>query len=101
MVVADAGAAAAAAAAGIEVVAAVRVPAADSKEVEGTAAGMVARSEDEMVVVLAREGETVAVVAVETVVEAEAAAWLVELVELVLETGKAESASSWADVGYV
>lgn len=95
MVVADAGAAAAAA---IEVVVAVRVPAADSKEVEGTAAGMVARSEDEMVVVLAREGETVAVVAVETVVEAEAAAWLVELV---LETGMAESASSWADVGYV
>lgn len=97
MVVADAGAAAAAAA-GIELVVAVRVPAADSKEVEGTAAGMVARSEDEMVVVLAREGETVAVVAVETVVEAEAAAWLVELV---LETGMAESASSWADVGYV
>lgn len=96
MVVADAGAAAAAA--GIELVVAVRVPAADSKEVEGTAAGMVARSEDEMVVVLAREGETVAVVAVETVVEAEAAAWLVELV---LETGMAESASSWADVGYV
>lgn len=95
MVVADAGAAAAAA---IEVVVAVRVPAADSKEVEGTAAGIVARSEDEMVVVLAREGETVAVVAVETVVEAEAAAWLVELV---LETGMAESASSWADVGYV
>lgn len=97
MVVADAGAAAAAAA-GIELVVAVRVPAADSKEVEGTAAGMVARSEDEMVVVLARECETVAVVAVETVVEAEAAAWLVELV---LETGMAESASSWADVGYV
>ena len=97
MVVADAGAAAAAAA-GIEVVAAVRLPAADSKEVEGTAAGMVARSEDEMVVVLARKGETVAVVAVETVVEAEAAAWLVELV---LETEMAESASSWADVGYV
>lgn len=95
MVVADAGAAAAA---GIEVVVAVRVPAADSKEVEGTAAGMVARSEDEMVVVLAREGETVAVVVVETVVEAEAAAWLVELV---LETGMAESASSWADVGCV
>ena len=95
MVVADAGAAAAA---GIEVVAAVRLPAADSKEVEGTAAGMVARSEDEMVVVLAREGETVAVVAVETVVEAEAAAWLVELV---LETGMAASASSWADVGCV
>jgi len=95
VVVADAGAAAAP---GIEVVVAVRVPAADSKEVEGTAAGMVARSEDEMVVVLAREGETVAVVAVETVVEAEAAAWLVELV---LETGMAESASSWADVGYV
>lgn len=97
MVVADAGAAAAAAA-GIEVAAAVRLPAADSKEVEGTAAGMVARSEDEMVVVLAREGETVAVVAVETVVEAEAAAWLVELV---LETGMAASASSWADVGCV
>lgn len=95
MVVADAGAAAAAV---IEAVVAVRVPAADSKEVEGAAAGMVARSEDEMVVVLAREGETVAVVAVETVVEAEAAAWLVELV---LETGMAESASSWADVGCV
>lgn len=69
MVVADAGAAA-----GIELVVAVRLPAADSKEVEGTAAGMVARSEDEMVAVLAREGGTVAVVAVETVVEAEAAA---------------------------
>lgn len=71
MVVVDAGAAAAA---GIELVVAVRLPAADSKEVEGTVAGMVAHSEDEMVVVLAREGETVAVVAVETVVEAEAAA---------------------------
>lgn len=104
VVVTDAGAAAA----GIEVVvegSAVRVPAADSGDVEGIVTGMVVHSDDEMVAVLAREDETVAVVAVgnadelvETVVEAEVAAWLVELV---LETGMAESASSWADAGSV